>query len=289
LVTLPDGSTRVAATASSYVEIGYTAGPIVQSVETEPAVSGLDSLVGRVASTGFRAAIDEGTSATHGSLAYLLLDEIPVSTLVSGYSVLHARSRGDLGLHAINRMRPPGPAAHGENMCAGFRAGGTIMSRRANGDHALVTGPEATSLFDPSDPLAWHDMPGPLRPDAMRRWRRIDVWRASPTTLAAQTLFRDSHMAPDGVETIIHEYTVSALIDSDDLVITASKANGRVLPFVECPGAIDSGERLVGMSITGLRYQVRNELVGPTTCTHLNDQLRELEDIETLRELLADY
>jgi Protein of unknown function (DUF2889) len=289
LITYPDGRTEVAATASSHIEIAYTAGPVVQSVTTEPVVTGAETLVGRVASTGFRAAIDAGTSARHGSLVYLLLDEIPVSTLVSGYAVLHARSRGDLGLQSIDRMRPPGPPAHGENMCAGFRAGGTIMSRRALGDHALVTGPDATSLFDPADPYAWHDMPGPLRPDAMRRWRRIDVWRVDPKTLGVETFFRDSHMAPDGVETIIHEYTVAALVDSDDLVITAAKATGRVLPFFECPGAIDSGGRLVGMPINGLRQQVRNELVGPSTCTHLNDQLREIEDVETLRGLLPEF
>jgi hypothetical protein len=31
---------------------------------------------------------------------------------------------------------------------------------------------------------------------------------------------------------------------------------------------------------------VRAELIGPTTCTHLNDTLRELEDVLALAPLL---
>jgi hypothetical protein len=41
------------------------------------------------------------------------------------------------------------------------------------------------------------------------------------------------------------------------------------------------------MSVMGLRHQVRAELVGPTTCTHLNDTLRGLEDVIELANLLA--
>src|ERR1700753_1673514 len=66
LITRPDGTTEVAATASSHTECAYPGGPVIQSVATEPEVSGLDTLIGRIASTGFRAAIDAGTSAKPG-------------------------------------------------------------------------------------------------------------------------------------------------------------------------------------------------------------------------------
>ena len=40
------------------------------------------------------------------------------------------------------------------------------------------------------------------------------------------------------------------------------------------------------MTVMGLRPDVRARFVGPSTCTHLNDVLRGLEDIEWLvREL----
>ncbi|MCW2524836.1 MAG: hypothetical protein JWO63_3171 [Frankiales bacterium] len=287
LLTRADGTTEVAATARTLVEIAYTAGPIVQRVETEPPVSGLAGLTGRLASTGFRAAIDEETSASRGTLEYLLLDEIPVATLVSGYSVMHATSRGDLESQILEGMRAPGPPAHGPDMCAGFQVGGTIMQSLSIGQHALVTGPEATPVLDPADPIGWHEFPGPLPTDGMRRWRRADLWaEESDGLLHLETFFRDSHLAPDGFETIIHEYTVSASIDPLEMRVVTCSAQPRVLPFVECPQAADSGRRLEGMLVGGLRKQVRAELTGTGTCTHLNDQLRELEDAASLVRLL---
>src|ERR1700712_687169 len=56
LATRADGSTEVLGLASTLVDIAYTAGPIVQSVETEPAVDGLAGLSGRLA----RTALPEG-------------------------------------------------------------------------------------------------------------------------------------------------------------------------------------------------------------------------------------
>jgi hypothetical protein len=289
LVTHADGRAEVVGAASTRVEIAYTAGPIVQMVETQPPVAGLDGLVGRLASTGFRAAIDDETSATRGQLEYLLLDEIPVATLVSGYSVMHATSRGDLESQIIEGMRAPGPPAHGPDMCAGFQVGGTIMTSLSIGQHALVTGPEATPVLDPADPVGWHEFPGPLPTDGMRRWRRADLWADdSDGLLHLETFFRDSHLAPDGFETIIHEYTVSATIDPIEMRVVSCSAQPRVLPFVECPQAADSGRRLEGMLVGGLRKQVRAELTGTGTCTHLNDQLREVEDAVALAALLPE-
>jgi hypothetical protein len=41
------------------------------------------------------------------------------------------------------------------------------------------------------------------------------------------------------------------------------------------------------MTAAGLRKRVREQLVGPSTCTHLNDTLRALEDVPELAALLA--
>jgi hypothetical protein len=281
LVTHHDGSATVVGHAEMEVELSYTGGAVVQKIHTAPDVTGLDALVGRIATTGFRAVIDTDTSAQRGELVYLLLDEIPVSTLVSGYSVLHATSRGDLEAKLIDNLRPPGPPIHGPGMCAGFQTGGTIMISLGRGGHAVVTGPDATDVVDPTDRLGWHELPGPLRIDAMRRWRRHDIWRDGEL-LRLETFFRDSHMAPDGTETIIHEYTVSATVDPTTQRIVECEAVPRVLPFLECPQAAASAGRLAGMSVFGLRPQARAELLGPTTCTHLTDTLRELEDVLAL-------
>ena len=37
-----------------------------------------------------------------------------------------------------------------------------------------------------------------------------------------------------------------------------------------------------GVRVLDLRPEVRTQLVGPTTCTHLNDVLRGLEDVDWL-------
>jgi hypothetical protein len=291
LLTAPDGTTTVAATASTEVSLAYRGGAVVQSVSTTPEVSNVEALVGKVATTGFRAVIDNQTGAERGALVYLLLEEIPVSTLVSGYAVMHATSRGDLDAEEVRRkfiaMRPKGPPIHGADACAGFQTGGVIMTSHAQGVAAVVTGPEATAVLDPTDPIGWHELPGVLRPDAMRRWRRHDLWRDGDGTLRVDAFFRDSHMAPDGAETIIHEYTMTASIDAQAMVVLECEATPRVLPWVECPQSAASARRLAGMKVFGLRPQVRAELLGPATCTHLNDMLREIEDVVALAPLLG--
>jgi len=85
----------------------------------------------------------------------------------------------------------------------------------------------------------------------------------------------------------VHEYTVDTTVDADTMVVVDCRAQARVLPWVECPQAAASASRLAGMRVFGLRPQVRAELLGPTTCTHLNDTLRELEDVVALAPLLG--
>lgn len=284
LYTGLDGAPQVLATARTRVEVGLTPAPIVRGVEVEPGVAGLDTLIGLRASSGFRGAIDAGTDARPGTGEYLLLDDVPVCVLVSGYALLHATARGDRPALSLTHARSAG-TVHGVNACAGFRTGGTIMTAWEAGENAVATGPEAPSVLDPDDPIGWHEFPGDLPADGVRRWRRIDAWRDADG-LHLNSFYRDSHVAPDSTETIIHEYTVDALVDLDDLIVRHCVATPRVLPFVECPAAVDSATRLAGMHLDELRTRVRAELRGTSTCTHLNDQLRSLADAEHLSGLL---
>ncbi|MGO9511307.1 MAG: DUF2889 domain-containing protein [Mycobacterium sp.] len=59
----------------------------------------------------------------------------------------------------------------------------------------------------------------------------------------------------------------------------------RVLPWQECPGAIGSAARVQGMGLVELRDRVRGEFVGVSTCTHLNDTLRAIADLDALLDL----
>ena len=108
----------------------------------------------------------------------------------------------------------------------------------------------------------------------------------TPGPLASvDVLFRDSHVDEDGAETIVHEYTVSATVDTADGVLVSCSAAPRVLPWVECPAAALSASRLAGLPVSGLRRHVRDSFIGTSTCTHLNDTLRSLEDIPALLTL----
>jgi Protein of unknown function (DUF2889) len=288
IVTAWDGAVRIIDEASMDVVVDYLDAVSVTDIDTSPEVPGLREVVGRAAATGFRAAVDEATGGSfRGRVIYQLLDDIPVATLVSGYAVGFA---GGMDTDADDER--PWRRAEGmaelqiADLCAGFQAGGTIMKAREEnnrGGGGRVTGPVAPSLERPDDPWAWHEFP-PLEVDSMRRRRRIDVRRSGDDRdfAVVEALFRDSHLGEDGYETIIHEYVVTATVDTRTMTFVDAEATPRVLPWWECPQAAASATRLTGRPLRMLRPAVRADFLGPTTCTHLNDTLRALEDVEVL-------
>jgi Protein of unknown function (DUF2889) len=80
----------------------------------------------------------------------------------------------------------------------------------------------------------------------------------------------------------VHEYTVEGAVDVSTRMISVVTATVRVLPWQECPGAIGSASRIRGMALSELRARVRGEFVGVSTCTHLNDTLRAIADLDAL-------
>ena len=147
----------------------------------------------------------------------------------------------------------------------------------------MTIGPAAASLDNPDDPYGWHDMPDPA-PRSLRRRRRIDVTFGS--TLTVDAMFRDSHYDDERAETVVHEYGLVARVDLETSIVTEIEAEPHVLPYVECPTAAGSAQRMVGLHLDELRDHVRAELVGTTTCTHLNDLLRSLADV---RGIVGSY
>ena len=98
--------------------------------------------------------------------------------------------------------------------------------------------------------------------------------------------FRDSHVDDQGFESIMHEYTMSGTVDLRAGRIGTVSARANVLPWVECPGALASAQRVDGMELSELRSRIRKEFVGRSTCTHLNDSLRSLADVTALHRAL---
>ncbi len=254
----------------------------LESIAITPEGPDLTALLERPVASGFRAVVDETVPDERAlqTPLYLLLDDLPVAALISGYADLYRRHPDEP--ESESRRRAQSVKA---DICAGWASDATMMQEIARiGRIPTPIGPEAPVLERDDDPLAWHPI-GVLGPGAMRRRRRIDV--VAGDRLAVDAMFRDSHVDQDGIETIVHEYSLEASVEPGELFVRHCEATARVLPWTECPRAAASAERLVGRPVRTLRGFVRQELVGTTTCTHLNDLLRSLADVAPLARDLA--
>jgi hypothetical protein len=269
------------------------------SISATPASDGegLEPLVGLAVGPGFRARVNDALPDEHltGSLRYLLLDDLVGASLVSGYALQRS------GIFDTPPGEEPSPEATrmaagmasvqlaNEDLCAGWaRDSAMMVAIRAKGVIPTPMGPPAPPLGSSDDPRAWHTM-DPLAPHAMRRRRRLDVVAVDrpDATHLLDLHFRDTHVDGDGVETVVHEYSVEGAVDAAAGQVVALSARAHVLPWMECPGALGSAGRLAGMPLDDLRKRVRRELTGTSTCTHLNDMLRSLSDVPILVDELG--
>jgi hypothetical protein len=286
LVTDADGRAIVAEQAAMELRTDVTRS--LTAVRSAPDVADLQELLGAVVGPGFRGRVDRAAPALQDAPTplYLLLDDAPGAALVSGYALQHAGALGDMG------FGEDFVAAQGD-LCAGWAKDGSMMqSIRVTGVNPISHGPVAPTLERADDPDSWHALPD-LAAHSTRRRRRLDLIAAgseaddpSVDVHRVDVHFRDSHMNAAGEETVVHEYAVHATIDAHTRTVIEIEATAHVLPWVECPSAVASALRLTGMPLAGLRTHVRKTFVGTTTCTHLNDVLRGLADLERLFDLL---
>lgn len=240
--------------------------------------NGLEKLVGSRVGPGFRSTVDKllPEEAHRGSLLHLLLDDWVGASLVSGYATQHAAIT--LG---IEQKLPDGVTDNMAGICAGFAADASLVGyAKRNGTIPSAHGPVAPPL----DIDGVHAVE-PLRAHGMRRFRRLDLLPVDAGSADFDAHFRDTHVDGDGVETIVHEYTVVGSVDVLTRTVSSITAEVRVLPWQECPGAIGSAARVQGMRLAELCGRVRGEFVGTSTCTHLNDTLRALGGLDALLNL----
>ncbi|WP_299950678.1 DUF2889 domain-containing protein [uncultured Modestobacter sp.] len=246
---------------------------MIGALRTRPGLPGLTRLVGVPALSGFRAAVGEALPGEVGArtLAHALLDDIPGAVVISGYAWV---------VGPPVEAPPPGRTPPAD-VCSGWRSDGTMMLAIArSGAMPRLSGPAAPPLADAVDSVGWHAMP-PLTPGDMRRCRLMDVTRGGDI-LRVEAMFRDSYMDADGDESVVHEYGLSAVVSAGRLQLLAVRVEPRVLPWQECPMAAASAAALVGRQVGTLGQHIRGAFSGTSSCTHLNDLLRSLDDVPVL-------
>lgn len=258
------------------------------AVESDPPEPRLTQLLGSFVGPGFRAHMAETLPdhVTRQSLLYALLDDLPGATLVSGYAVQRGEATSSVARRPSATFENHVKAS--EDMCAGWASNATIMvAFREKGSIPAPLGPLAPTLENDSDSLSWHVM-APLPRQSTRRRRRLDLLPSGGTGehWSFDSHFRDSYRDAQGQESVIHEYVVKGSLDDGMTHIDQVQTEARVLPWLECPGAVGSSARMSNKLLTELRVQVRNEFVGTSTCTHLNDAFRFLSDVIPLHHLI---
>jgi hypothetical protein len=218
--------------------------------------------------------------AARRTLAFSALEDIAGAYLVSGYAGLragHIPSSPDVAELAVQTQA---------DVCIGWALDGPVIDTiRRTGTHAVPFGPTAPVL-EGDDPFSWHELPF-LPTPSVRRRRRTDVSRSGSRNAALNVdhHFRDSYAA-DSVEEVMHEYVVGARF-GDDATLISIEVDARVLPWNECPGAVGTGQRLVGVALDQIAARVTADFGGVDTCTHLNSTLRTLADAQRLSSSLV--
>ena len=213
------------------------------------------------------------TASVDRSLPYAALEDVPGVVFVAGFALLKA------GYLTEDPSTGPARAAHQADVCAGWATGTPLLQILERDGRAVVpTGPVAPEL-EAADPDGWHELPT-LDQGTVRRRRCLDVAPAPGGGFTLVAHMRDSYRDVDR-EMVLHEYVVRLALD-DDGVVEAIEVEPRVLPWDECPSAAASAQRIVGIEVAELPGIVRGDLVGASTCTHLNSTIRTLADAASL-------
>lgn len=269
--TLVDAAGVATLVASARMDVVLSPGHVVDEIVTEPPLAGAEILLGRRASSGWRAMV-RGLVAENGPLLQLL-DDLPVGVLISGYAGLRTG--------ALNRLFDDKRFTSDRmtDICIGWAQDSIALRTLHSADHAIV--PEMVAA------PTWEQPEGPegaLQLGVIRRERRIDVWHEGGG-LEVEATFRDSfgdaHVEGLGAgEGVLHEYALRARVENGLLVSLVPEP--RVLPYPECPGAVRATSKLIGEPVAELGTLVPEVLVNISSCTHLNDLLRSLSGVEAL-------
>ena len=248
----------------------------ILSMATEPALPELAVLVGTSAGSGFRARLTEALPGGVDDPVFLMLDDLPGATLISGFAFAQ--------WYPIDELLAEGQSASTTKrtmtgICTGFMPGSSGLAPDGTSRWTHRTQP-VRPVEANVDVLAWHEIQQ-ISELSMRRARRIDVW-IEDAEVRVDAMFQDSSTRPEGGRIAVHEYTLTATADLATMTLASVVPVPRVLPYAECPLAALNADSLVGTPLADLRSVVLERLQGVAGCTHLNDALRALADVPYL-------
>lgn len=274
LRTADDGAPLVVADSTMRVDVATDRR--ILAIATEPPLPELAALVGTGAGSGFRARLSECLATGVDDPVFLMLDDVPGATLISGFAFAQWYPIEELleeGRSASTVRRPM------TGICTGFMPGSSGLAPDGTSRWTHRTQP-AQPLEASVDVLAWHEIQQ-ISELSMRRARRIDVW-IEDAEVRVDAMFQDSSTRPEGGRMAVHEYTLTATADLTTMILSSVSPVPHVLPYAECPLAVLNATSLVGTRLVDLRAVVLERLQGVAGCTHLNDALRALADVPSL-------
>lgn len=282
-----EGGAPVVLSEDRYTILASAAREIL-SINVSPDRPHVQQLVGVRGGGQSRAALIEimADERIKGSPLYLILDDFAGASLVSGW--VWSRWVDDWGKLAEKSglQSTAGRGGNMEGVCTGFSPGSSALvgvggARMKDQSFAIVP-----SLVNADDPEGWHPLAAQCGV-AMRRARRIDVWRDGDD-LAIDVGFQDSGTQPNSAERVaVHEYHVCAGTQAG--ILADLKIDARVLPFQECPGAVVHAQKILGTPLADLRAAVLATLPGILGCTHLNDVLRSMAEVPAMAASLREW
>jgi hypothetical protein len=276
LITQPDGSELIV--AEDQVDVIATPMREIVQISTPATRADLSPLIGKRAGGHLRAAISQALPEERaaGTPLYLLLDDLAGASLVAGWAWSRWVEDWMARLKQSGAQSTAGKRGNMEGICIGFAPGSSALMEDGTSRPHQSSCP-VPPLVNPADPHGWHAL-NEQQGVGMRRARRIDVWRENGVILI-DSGFQDSSTAPEGGRVAIHEYHLTATVDCETMILADVRADARILPYRECPGAVGNVGRMVGQPLAGLRLAVLEILMGTAGCTHLNDALRALAEV----------
>ena len=272
---LPDQTPEILTVDELFAEIDGER--IIRAIHSIPERPGIGELVGVRGGGKLRRALNDALPGERrqGSPLYLLIDDLAGASLVSNWALFTAGYRrldnvSDADMQQLIEQQ--------SGVCIGFRPGSSALDpNRPIGDRqnsALVA-----PLHHPHDAQGWHPLHygGDL---SFRRARRIDLWQDGDIFI--DTCFQDSAARPSGEREAVHEYSLTVRADPETLMIKSIEATPHILPFPECPNAIESVHKMIGQPLADMRNAVLETFPRVKGCTHLNDCMRSIAEVPVL-------